>query len=447
MRITKSIICVVIIVLLSHSSYGQTTSEVDKTTYNMYLSQEWDSLIRYAKKNIDYKTNDYYYLRMRVGRAYFEKGDFVTAIKHFKKALLFNNSSALAQQYLYYSYKYLFRNTMARNVYNHMLQEVKKNTIPLKTKLIRSVKLEAGLNISDGIEKNIDNDLLIDEAVYGEAKYIGNAKYASVGIVHELSDALLLYHYINAFDIDIKKKFFNYEGDTSIGYNLQQFDYYLNTKYTFKSGLDVTMAIHTMSVSFPDYRMYYNDISNEYIIDKQDVSFTDILLYAGVGKYYKKTYVKIGMGLSQINDIKQSQVELDISWFPFGNYSLVPGVKVVSYSEGAKNGKEAVKRFIIEPHAIISFNNNIWITTSYTFGSLYNYFEKEGGIVYNNPDKVTAKANAEINYKLNKHIIFSIRYTYMNRESNSLYYEYTDYKESIFDFKTHYIIGGITWDI
>ncbi|MEA3503808.1 MAG: hypothetical protein U9R32_01240 [Bacteroidota bacterium] len=448
MSIKRNVIYITLLVLLSYNSFGQSAPDIDKKTYALYLSQNWDDLIDYSKNNIDLKQTDFFYLRMRLGTAYFENGDYLTAIKHFKKALSFYESSALAKKYLFYSYKYTFQNSLAKSSYKQIQVKNKKDIYPIKNKFFKSIKIETGINLSNSLDINKNRNLLGDYDIYGESKYVGNTNYFHFGLSHDLSDNLSVYHGISSFNIQNDKKFCFPDSDTIIDYNLSQTDYYLNTTYTFKNGLNLSLALHTMSVSFTDHIIEYNPTNYQYIFKESPVKFTDFLLYASVGKYYNKIYWQLGGSFSSINSRKQNQFELDISWLPFGNYKFVPGVKIVSYHESTLLDEPSISEIIFEPHATISLNNSIWINASYTFGDLYNYHENSGYIVYNNPDKTVEKAEAALNFILNKNITLTAKWRYMNRESKSTtYIDEENYIKNSFNFKTYYIIGGITWNL
>ena len=439
-KITLSIIFFAIL----NSSVAQSYVDVDKKSYDYYVAKDWSGLIKYSKKNIDFNKVDYHYLRMRLGIAYFETGNYLEAIKHFKKALEFNESASLAKEYLFYSYKYTFQNTLAKNVYWYMPVKNKKYITPLENKFIKTVKIEAGINFSDGFNKNQDVYHLGEEDIYSESKFIGNTNYLHFGLAHQLSDEFSINHGISKFSIDNKKKFCLSDSDSIFEYSTLQTDYYLNANYTFTNGMNLYFVLHTLSVSFSEPEMKYED--SEYSITKPKTEFTDYLFLAGIGNFYNKFYWQAGISYSKINEYNQTQFDLDISWLPFGNYKFVPGIKFVSYQQAQTNDESSISEIIIEPHVSLTFSKNVWINASYTIGDLYNYHEKNGFIIYNNPDIITKKAEALLNIKINKNLTFYAKYRFMNREDNSItYFTEDEYNINFFNFTTNYIIGGITW--
>ncbi len=57
-----------------------------KITYQYYLEQKWDSIIIIGKQAIK-SDIDFYYLRYRMGRAYFQTENYALAILNFEKFL------------------------------------------------------------------------------------------------------------------------------------------------------------------------------------------------------------------------------------------------------------------------------------------------------------------------------------------------------------------------
>ena len=59
---------------------------VDSLSYDLYEKGEWKALIRFGKNAIN-QGFDYYYLRMRIGIAYYESEKYLLALEHFRKSL------------------------------------------------------------------------------------------------------------------------------------------------------------------------------------------------------------------------------------------------------------------------------------------------------------------------------------------------------------------------
>ena len=87
----------------AYSQAQQTTTSVDKVTYELWLEQDWDALIETGNRALD-NGFDFYYLRYRLGIAYYQKQNYHRAGEHFQKAFEMNDGDDLLKEYLYYSY-------------------------------------------------------------------------------------------------------------------------------------------------------------------------------------------------------------------------------------------------------------------------------------------------------------------------------------------------------
>ena len=71
--------------------------------YQLYLEGRWSELAENGKEAIA-EGYDYYYMRMRMGIAYYERQNYGLAAYHFNKAMEFNENDQFALEYLFYSY-------------------------------------------------------------------------------------------------------------------------------------------------------------------------------------------------------------------------------------------------------------------------------------------------------------------------------------------------------
>ena len=113
-----------ILLTVVHGQAVMNFTSLDKQTYELYLDKNWKDLISLGKNGLE-KGFDYFYLRMRIGIAYYELANYHRAIPHFRKAQLFNSKDQFANEYLYYSY--LFRDPMQTlSIYRKNLRQSSK---------------------------------------------------------------------------------------------------------------------------------------------------------------------------------------------------------------------------------------------------------------------------------------------------------------------------------
>ncbi len=129
-------------ILISGIVIGQIQKDFayyNNETYRLYTEANWNELIPIAKESIE-NGHDFYYMRMRLGIAYFEKKNYTQAIKQFKKALKFDEGSADAKSYAYNCLLYLGREKEAIKYYN---------ANNAKSSFFNSIYVEPGIKLSD----------------------------------------------------------------------------------------------------------------------------------------------------------------------------------------------------------------------------------------------------------------------------------------------------------
>jgi len=192
-----SITGLMISIILHTDSYAQTPESdfktVDQKTYSFYENGNWDSVIYIGK--IALKNNiDYYYLRLRMGIAYYEKTNYRLAALHFEKALKYNSSENLALEYLYYSYIFTNRKLEARVLTAKFSDQLIQKINPENKKVIDHIYFEGGAAKSNNFDKNrIKNKHLIQDTLPIEQGLNGNKIYMHGGLGGYISKNISFY--------------------------------------------------------------------------------------------------------------------------------------------------------------------------------------------------------------------------------------------------------------
>ena len=102
----RTIIMISILLVIFSDGMTQepmTYKYADSLTYSLYDEKNWGELIRKGREAV-IDGHDYYYMRMRIGIAYYERHNYGMSSYHFKKALAFNEADPVSLEYLFYSY-------------------------------------------------------------------------------------------------------------------------------------------------------------------------------------------------------------------------------------------------------------------------------------------------------------------------------------------------------
>ena len=84
--------------ILFSGSFAQDAADfktINEKTYRLYTQEKWDSLILLDKQDVVLEV-DYFYLRMRLGIAWYSTKNYRKASTHFEKALAFNQGDPVA---------------------------------------------------------------------------------------------------------------------------------------------------------------------------------------------------------------------------------------------------------------------------------------------------------------------------------------------------------------
>ena len=278
--------------LISSVAISQDTisfSNIETKTYGFTINQEWDSVIHYSKLGIA-NNIDYFYLRLRLGEAYYYKQKYSEAIYHFNNALKKNSSDITAQEFLYYSYLSYGCESDARALGAHMSDEAKKEVHLKKNICLNYVYLETGPSQTDNIKNNANINFADPEKIGGNADLTGNSYYTHFGLNFSLGKWLTIYpgvNYINDNKLGIFQAseyspggrsvdkstaiithvvtghpdFISYDTnyniqqtlkskDTSLNlnYNLKQVEFYLKGNIHVAKGIDIVPFFHLLNV-------------------------------------------------------------------------------------------------------------------------------------------------------------------------------------------------------
>jgi hypothetical protein len=267
---------------------------VDAKTYNYWEQAKWDSLILLGNKALENNV-DYFYIRLRMGIAYYEKKDYMNAVPQFESANRFNSGDAGTLEYLYFSYLFSGREAEAFSLTKTFPEELlKKLKLSDKQIQLKSVSAEGGGIFSDNFSKNESLNFKGKEAKTTGAVLTGNTYFGQFGAKIQLSRKLSCYQGVT-FLTQEKKSIFQsseikpdgrvyhtrdtmawkpfpmpgyYTYDTIIenrqafsskailkknDFTLSQLEYSLNLNYLCNKGLIISPFVHLLRASYTQF--------------------------------------------------------------------------------------------------------------------------------------------------------------------------------------------------
>lgn len=364
------IIILVFIILFSNLIQAQEQKDFtfyNNETYLLYQKANWESLIQLGKESLS-EGNDFYYMRMRLGIAYYEQQKYIQAIPQFEKALEFTPGSQDAVNYLYYCHIFLGRIKEAKKYYDINEEE---------GQFISALSFETGIKLSDN------------------KAYTRDTRYAFLGLSHNIGKRISLFHGYQRLAADFavppiigsSSKFIANE----IIYSVKQNEYYTALTILAGKGFYIIPAYHFQDVKSETYRGRNNLFSFQ------------------IAKWWGKIKFYGGTSFSVINELNQQQYEGGLIIYPLGNNHLFFQTQATYHSENSISNVVSFSKIGFRPFP------TTWIDFSYSYGDMNNYSEMNGFVIYNQLDVITSKWGITLNQSIGKHFLY-LNYTKENKE-------------------------------
>ena len=473
---------------------------VDILTYRCYQEKKWDSVIVIGKQALR-QNIDFYYLRTRLGIAYFEKTDYFPASTHLKKARQFNSTDPIIANYLYYAYLYTNRIEEAGMMKSSMTPEARQSLL-LQDGIMQEIHAEAGYTISSDRSPTNLATLMESDSIYGEQDLYGNSFYGNLGMKLRVSNKIGLmlgYNYLNFSKtkyvqygrgeqhlVNIKDTVWDpvYSGqiyhysfpwvvyDTSFKYKVSQQEIHIGASIAVGSGIRIQPAFHFIhvgytltspayrfdTVQYPWYFTTYGDSLHTssfaqliYSFPQKDTSFANYVAALTITKDFGIFNVGLSGSWSNLNGKKQKQAGLSLTYFPLGNLNFYGTTTATGFFQGNDN------RLLVSQVLGAKITSWMWGEANFYYGDYTNANIFNGSVVYNNSDVIDYRGGATLIFPVGRHLQFSLIYQYCRKKNQQIYYiktqdpdtheinEVQQIKNN--PYNTNNIIGGITWKL
>ncbi len=373
---------------------------VDKETYRLYLEKQWDELIRAGREGLK-NDIDYYYLRMRIGIACYEKRNYKASQAHFRKALEFNEGDPVALEYLYYAYLLAGQFPQAGLLAKKFTPSLAEKIDPAQPKFAERLSVEYLYNFNDTEHLLSDPENYFSGLPYGYQLITLDFSNLSTMLYHGISPGITLTH---AYTRLSKSNYYYYnDGLYRFGVDGQkvvQHQYYISPAFSTRGGLNISPFFHYLRVkSQAPYVVTgssgpgFGGGTNSY------VRYTDLLTSDFVGglnlSQHAGRFAIRGAGIySFINDASQLTGAAGLTWYPMGNLDLYLHADLNSLIE-FKDGETSLS---LIPDFLIGFgiSSRVWMEFSGAYGHMENFTEDKGYIVYNSLDWMKYKVMGSI---------------------------------------------------
>jgi hypothetical protein len=159
-------------------------------------------------------------------------------------------------------------------------------------------------------------------------------------------------------------------------------------------------------------------------------------------KYAGKTLPGLSAGYSNINDERQIQGSLSLSWFPGGNLNLYSQSEITRYFilPEFERGE-----WIISQNTGFRLFPGLWLEIWGSLGDKENFAGSGAFIIYNDISLISEQYGLNLIIPLSR-IEVSANYSYTFHESRYMPGSFNAGRDlNLIEFNTHKLTGGIKW--
>jgi hypothetical protein len=441
----RKISILLIVVFTASTAAGQTPygmPEADARTYALWQSGDWNGLIAEGRSALR-NGIDFYYLRYRLGVAWYEKGNYQLAIRHFERAADFDFSDITLKEYLYYANLFAGRRSEAAIIADGFPPSLQRKTGTEPGAGIRQFDLYLNLNNGAGNKLVSSHDPGGESADGGSQALSGGHRFISLGLLQQASHRFWLYH---AYSGMIKQNHL-YLQSPGVPLSREKSTVYLNQYYlsgTLRVAhkLEFYTGFHYLNISYPSEQTVFRR-GRSYSVTSRNFEH-DYLFFAGIRRHFTGITLSYSPQISNLNNSVQYQQDLMAAVYPAGNLNVYL-ITTLSHQNGALPGLSRANRLIADQLAGARVFPFLWLEAYASLGNIHNFTTHSGLVVYNNSDTVTQRSGSRALFYIgNKWLL---RFDYTRFENESTYITPTGATDSSgrVSYNTYSLTFGISW--
>lgn len=436
---------------------------IDTKTYQYYLDEKWDSLIHWGKIAAENEI-DYYYLRYRIGVAWYEKENYGRAIRNFEAAYEYNSAEPLLNEYLYFANLFYNRPLQAGYYHRNLTDSYVQQKKFLKRKTLNNISISSGYFFSNDIERNGDIDKLWnDSSLYIGDNLLKDYYFGHAGMGFNLTKRLTMYagftelsfgrrhkyRYTTDLQIDsivqteFTNDYYSYnDGSHSVDTRSNQNGIYAAFNYYAGKNWVISPAFHYIHVGLNFEAMQYDSVSkraiqyvnkvdgqthyfdylaNEYTFQTKKVDIDHYTFGLGVSRAFPFFTLGAGAYYTFMNDFQTQQYNISVAYFPFGNLNYYGVTNLKYYTQNVDIPGVDSERLLFYQSFGARILNKLWVEGSIRYGELKNTCWDNAFIVYNVPDGSQYVGAITFISPLNKNFELNLTCELTGREGSYLY--------------------------
>lgn len=418
-------------------------AQVDSLTYQLFQQKRWPDLIVESKQAIR-NGIDYYYLRVRLGLAYFEKGNYHEAVNQFEKALSMNASEEYIKEYLYYSYLWAGRTAEAKIVTHDFSDQMKRKTGTQSWNFVE--KLDLAYNYSGLTDPRAADNFTVESVPSEDGfQYLPRKHdYFYLGMQHHLHPRFSIYHGYSGLRAS-HLRYTQSSGEVIMNRDFQSslHQYYASGNLLVTKGLSLMAGFHFLHLRYPLESVQLIRPGRPNVVRSTGTDNNRVLF----GSLYKRfSYLTLGGSVyhGTIGDARQLQKDVKLILYPRGNLNLYI-LSVLSHQRQRSQEKPGNDRFLFEQQVGIKTTNWLWLEAYTTFGEMENFILNDGVVIFNRMDVIKQRLGGRLIIAPIPRWQITLDYTHLKNESQFFSSSFDREGFNQKEYTLHSLTGLISW--
>jgi hypothetical protein len=370
-----------------HAQEKRSLTWVDSETYSLYLANDWEGVIRVGKDALN-QGMDFYYLRVRLGIAFFERQNYQEAAFHFEKAREVSREEEYVEEYLYYAYLWSGRKAQARLLAQGFSAELKKSTQTERLTGLQGLDLAYNYTALPNDKVIEDFNEPIDQGAGGYQFVPRFHHYGFWGLDFQATPRWSLYQGLSFLQAT---QFYHYQ-EEGLSFQLpdnksSSWQYVASANYYLGKGFHLSFGGQWLFISYDSPRIQSIGNGPQTQIQIERLQEFDWMAFVGISKNLQLLDVGATLYLGEINGGRQVQSDLQLTLFPMGNLNLYT-YSALSFQSQRFGENPSTNRLIFNQEIGTKLTDFLWVEGYGTIGSLENYVTKQGVVVFNRLDQI-----------------------------------------------------------
>lgn len=383
--------------------------ETDSLTYKYFVEKNYIELIKISNTALS-DSIDFYYLRMRLGIAYYNQQQYKESVVHFKNAFEMNPTAESVGEYYYYSLLFSGDKRAATEIYPQLSSTAQSNIQAEKseTQNFNYGSFTAGLVYNDNVSSAI---MPLPTNNYKNENIQNTTYITNLYVDFKLNKAWRMSHNLGVFNVNNQSSVYTNNAKLlSVKYSTTIFQYNPGISYTSNSGFVSTAFLGYYQEKSYALAGVYNSTITASEIPYQSNAFSFSL--SGYKKFKK---IALGANLSLANFSGYNQLQTGL------NFTYYPSASTYFYSSAVLLLNNGVNQFIGSQYAGFNLSKKIAFNLGASVGNHQNYISNGGTIAFNTAEPIYFNADATLNFKFKK-LNFIPSFVIQQREQATTFY-------------------------